>query len=260
MIKGAINFSLYDSGIVTTIAAAMSVYPTSINQTGVASHSLFRIFKVNRNGNTINSIEMINTIHKTVVDGEVVYLYNVDPSNVQDDYELVFDFEKMSVLTETGAAYYFEIPLNKGDYAIGNITADSSKKGAHLLYLDIGANGDQSPEGGDDEPGVVPAHKMNAVTFVDDAAIENKTTEGYSVVTFEVKMDSEATGHNGLAVSFNRTSPTEILYNVDDPSGVFSVTSVKDDASLNVTEGQWNTALADYQKDGYFRRRDTDES
>ena len=255
MIKGAINFSLYDSGIVTTIAAAMSVYPTSINQTGVASHSLFRIFKVNRTGKTIDSIEMINTIHKTVIDGEVVYLYNVDPANVQDDYELVFDFDKMSVLTETGAAYYFEIPLNKGDYAIGNITADSSKKGAHLLYLDIGANGAASDSGGDDGPTVVPAHKMTAVTFVDSAAIANKTTENYSVVTFEVNINEGVTAHGGLSMSFNRTSPTQLIYSQDDPSSAFTVTMVKDDAQLSVEKVQ-NMLIADLQKKRYFRRKD----
>ena len=179
----------------------------------------------------------------------------MDPANVQDDYELVFDFDKMSVLTETGAAYYFEIPLNKGDYAIGNITADSSKKGAHLLYLDIGANGAASDSGGDDGPTVVPAHKMTAVTFVDSAAIANKTTENYSVVTFEVNINEGVTAHGGLSMSFNRTSPTQLIYSQDDPSSAFIVTMVKDDAQLSVEKVQ-NMLIADLQKKRYFRRKD----
>ena len=36
------------------------------------------------------------------------------------------------------AVYYFEIPVNEGEYALGSVTGD--KTGAYLMYLDIGAS------------------------------------------------------------------------------------------------------------------------
>jgi hypothetical protein len=37
----------------------------------------------------------------------------------------------------TSSAYYFEIPVNDGEYALGSV---GGKKGAYLVYLDLAAN------------------------------------------------------------------------------------------------------------------------
>lgn len=49
----------------------------------------------------------------------------------------LFDMEwVMSPKMITNAVYYFEIPANKGEYALGSV---AGKSGAYLMYLDIGA-------------------------------------------------------------------------------------------------------------------------
>ena len=246
-IDGALNFTVQNSVTITAIAA------TNFSQSG--PHSLFYLYKVERNAdNSISNVVEIKTIHKNLnpQNGELLYAYNLSNAD-SSKYTLLYDSSTMNELKEAGAAYYFEIPVNAGDYAIGCKTGDSA--GAYLMYLDIGANGDQAPDGGDDGPTVVPSHKMTAVTFVDSAAIANKTTENYSVVTFEVKINEGVTAHGGLSMSFNRTSLTQLIYSQDDPSSAFTVTMVKDDAQLSVEKVQ-NMLIADLQKKRYFRRKD----
>ena len=142
----------------------------------------------------------------------------------------------MTALNEANALYYFEIPLNAGDYAIGSTTNDNTS--AYVLYLDIGANGDKAfddDNNGEDE--VVAAHQIEGVTFVDSAAITAKSTEGYSVITFEVAIQSSAYGqnHSGLTVVYNRTSKTAMTVTETDPKNVFDITTIKDDDALSVS-------------------------
>ena len=238
LLNGAINFSVSAHGYITAVAG------TYFKANG--AHSLFTIFVVNRdaNGNfTQNPLVKITTIkEKRDSSGKLIeYVYNLDPANYESGYtyNTVYDISKMNVLTENGAAYYFEIPLNPGDYAIGCDTGEAND-GAYLMYLDIGANGNFSNaegggNGGEGE-GESAVHKMTGVTFVDDAGITNKSTAGYSVVTFEIAIDENASAHSGLSVGFDRTSLTSMTCAVDDPSSVFTITDVKDDANLNVTK------------------------
>ena len=251
LLKNAVNFSVKSSGFITAVAGSYRQ-----EQEAVYYHTLFDIYKVDRDSN--GKIIATNKIEKIYDKGNGEYEYKYS-SGGEISGNCVYDAEQMNVLNNVNAAYYFEIPLNAGEYAIGfpanmGKIGNQSPVGAYLMYLDIGANGAASDSGGDDGPTVVPAHKMTAVTFVDSTAIANKTTENYSVVTFEVKIGEGVTTHGGLSMSFNRTSPTQLIYSQDDPSSAFIVTMVKDDAQLSVEKVQ-NMLIADFQN-RYFRRRD----
>ena len=83
----------------------------------------------------------------TIANAPYIYLYSdstySDPNaathmtyagNTQTE---LFDMDwVMSPKMITNAVYYFEIPANKGEYALGSV---AGKSGAYLMYLDIGA-------------------------------------------------------------------------------------------------------------------------
>ena len=248
LIDGAINFKVKSSGLITTIAGTFAA--------ASGNHSFFNLIEVKYDSsNRISSARVITDIWVKYSGTEIVDIqYNNDLADTTG-YKKVYSEANMNSLASTQTAYYFEIPVKAGDYALG--TLKGTNYGAYLMYLDIGANGDQTPDGGDDGPTTVPAHKMTAVTFIDSAAIANKTTADYSVITFEVNIGSGISEHDGLTMNFNRTSQTQMLYSQNDPSSAFTVTLVKDDAQLSVEKVQ-NMSIADFQKNRYFRRRETE--
>ena len=74
--------------------------------------------------------------------GEFEVVEYSDINNVLTYYEVTFNTDWITEPTGVSAnnkrVYYFEIPCNKGEYALGSV---DGKIGAYLLYLDIAANG-----------------------------------------------------------------------------------------------------------------------
>ena len=104
------------------------------------------------------------------------------------------------------------------------------------MYLDIGANGDMSSN---DTPGTeTMTHVIESVAFVDDAAINDKSTAGYSSVFFSLTIKNSVTEHDGLQVDFDRKSKTRMDYAVIDVGNAFTVVSKKEDENLNFNTGQ----------------------
>ena len=65
-------------------------------------------------------------------------------TNKPTNYTEVFKTSQIKVNSEvastySGYAFYFEIPMNDGEYCLGSIN-ESGANGAYLMYLDIGAN------------------------------------------------------------------------------------------------------------------------
>ena len=70
-----------------------------------------------------------------------IYEYSDGTNNVSgNDVKGTLEFDMNWVtnpIMVNNAVYYFEIPVNKGEYALGSV---SGKNGAYLMYLDIGAS------------------------------------------------------------------------------------------------------------------------
>ena len=99
-------------------------------------------------------------INQKTSEFEVVNYDDID--NLSTYYEIVFNTDWITNPTgvqkrtndNQNRVYYFEIPCNKGEYALGSV---DGKIGAYLLYLDIAANG------GDEVESVVSGQENNKI-------------------------------------------------------------------------------------------------
>lgn len=154
MTANSIDFHVQQSGSIKFFAG-------TYYDTGEEVNNFFSLYHIKRNGEKIDSVKEISKIYS--LGGDCVYLYTdgttssgVNANTLTDD-KLKFDCKWISNptvgITEK-SLYYFEIPVNKGEYALGSAKEGD---GAYLLYLDIGANGEGSGETG---------YTMDKVRFV----------------------------------------------------------------------------------------------
>ena len=126
----------------------------------------------------IISIKEIKEIYKsTDLTKDYIYKYSDDSTTdtITSDYSLIFSTDRIKVQNSiiSNAVYYFEIPVDAGEFAIGAAAGKSA--GAYLMYLDLGTNGGTSP----------------VVTSVDDfASVEYRSTPDFTehsilLITYE---------------------------------------------------------------------------
>lgn len=168
--SNSVDFVLTENGYINFFAG--SYFPT--NNTFFSLHQIFRKTSSSQqiiddtevtvyDKNEISDIKEIRKIYKNNgysasadnPEKKYIYVYNdgkyslpnggISQGQFIDDNpsyatELIFD---MSWVTDIGsdiimnACYYFEIPVNDGEYALGSV---SGANGAYLMYLDIGAS------------------------------------------------------------------------------------------------------------------------
>lgn len=136
------NYQMPESCIDFNISSGKLAFFASSH--GVSNtRSFFSLHQITRNGGEITAIEEISKIYASGSGYVYAYAGEEDPYGA-NGYELKFD---TSILTEQrqgnnplGSSrgegtklYYFEIPLNAGEYALGAVA-----NGAALMYLDIG--------------------------------------------------------------------------------------------------------------------------
>ena len=156
-----IDFNLYDRGFINFVAGSYYTAQTPNND------SFFSIYEITRDPNdetTIIDIKEINKIYaKKNSNGDIdttkayYYTYTVNGNEVglegkPEGYEVVFNCRWITHPNDSsyyGAggnnpsawsnnrAFYFEVPVNAGEYAIGST---DGRTGAYLTYLDLAAN------------------------------------------------------------------------------------------------------------------------
>lgn len=151
MVANAIDFKAKKKGHINFFSG--TYYGTDKN--------FFSLHEIKRNGNNITEIKSISKIyaHKTNTKADYIYLYDDNTYSgdySEANYELAFDVDWLiNPEINLNSVYYFEIPVNAGEYALGSA---STGDGAYLMYLDIGANGNTD---GDEEN-----YTMDKVRFV----------------------------------------------------------------------------------------------
>lgn len=95
---------------------------------------MFSLFQIERDAsNKITKATLIETIWvKYNASNEVTEIqYNLSGST--SGYTCVYDIATMNTLSQHGAAYYFELPVKAGDYALGSVA--KSNGSAYLSTL-----------------------------------------------------------------------------------------------------------------------------
>lgn len=154
----AIDFNLKGEGYINFFAA--TYFYQNDNWKTKYNNCFFSLHVIERDGSTINSIKEISKIYQnqsaSADKAQPSYVYEYTDGTTDTGVKdasgnfipgtkgtLLFDTR---VLTnpdldkewENNAAYYFEIPVNKGEFALGSVSG-KNKNGAYLRYLDIGA-------------------------------------------------------------------------------------------------------------------------
>ena len=96
----------------------------------------------------IKSIKQISKIYENTdanTKGETPYVYQYSDNSTSSIGTIgtgataLFDTAWITnpTIDHLNSAYYFEVPANKGEYALGSV---AGKQGSYLMYLDLGAN------------------------------------------------------------------------------------------------------------------------
>lgn len=197
--EDSINFNLATDGYVTFFGATYYV-----NSTYGSNKSFFSLHEIERNeDNSIKEIREIKKIYANLGSDKVEnpYVYSYDgslPSNT-DANHLVFDVSWISTNVQmvNYCLYYFEIPVNAGEYALGSV---SGLNGSYLLYLDIGT-------GAADYQSVTIEEKVTSKTF------SETYPTGVDFVR-DVKNVSEVSGGSTAALMIVATPNDKIKYAV----------------------------------------------
>lgn len=136
MPASSIDFNLAKKGVVNFFAGTYFS----------GNNSFFSLHHIERNSSdSITSIKEIAEIYQSTnkrKDYIYKYIDNTYSDTLTSEYSLVFSTDRIKTCQSNSgwtdnAVYYFEIPVNAGEYALGSVDGGT---GAYLMYLDIGAN------------------------------------------------------------------------------------------------------------------------
>ena len=145
--------------------------------------NFFSLHKIDRDPMTkeitnIHQISKVYGVPNSQTD-EFIYEYNDGTFSkgtaAPDDgiYQMMFDTAWIETPAEIqlNAAYYFEVPVNEGEYALGSV---SGLDGAYLMYLDISANSQETQRTDVTEITTVESQKtsyIKGIQLVEQAAL-----------------------------------------------------------------------------------------
>ena len=227
LLRGSVEFHLKKNGYINFFAGTY--------YTATRDFNFFSIYKVNRTNGSISSVKRISQIYTNSSSGpKYVYKYSDNSYSEGTADSLVFDvaatLEADAPLNN--ALYYFEVPVNEGEYAMGMVPGKSASAytGAYMIYLDLsaGAGDDGGTELIDDFGSVDYRSATETVTSnillityeqlaeqqvnIAVAYIESKYTITYSGDLTQIKITVLKTGYE---VWFNETQlPDEIKTNI----------------------------------------------
>lgn len=257
--RNAITFNLPEAGYINFFAG--TYFP--------GNTSFFSLYSIERSKDgKITAIREISKIYGVIdsstklIDNSKEYVYSYTDGTYSDslpsDYKVVFDAkwindpDTIGMSKLTNRVFYFEIPVNEGEFALGSVAGSD---GAYLIYLDLAANGTRRVAS-------EPTHEITGINFVDDAWLDTNTDiQDYPIVAFSIEMANGTDQHEGVTAGFDRQSATSMNYRLSgDGSASFTAIPI---ANNKVTITQ-TTSMAVYrispQAFSLSRRRDEDIS
>jgi hypothetical protein len=225
--EDCIDFTLRSQGYINFFAG--SYFSGSDVQCFFSLHQIFR-----NEQNEITEIKEINEIYKNT-DGTYTYRYNGEnaPSSGTKVFDTAWLTDPSNIIADR--VYYFEIPVNEGEYALGSV---AGKNGAYLLYLDISTHQGDS---------ILTREKMEIITttyllpagvrFSDDEykayIIPITQTDNIEIVSEDQTVTSDP------ALSDTSTSETRLVETVTikDYAGTLAVQRITDGNNVTYYRG-----------------------
>ena len=159
--KSCIDFRLKDTGYINFFGGS---YYARTSSTGSYADSFFSLNYITRNAQDgISSIKQINNIYlnTNTAEGQPKYVYGFSDNTYSTGTRGTLVFNMNFIMNEPpahNALYYFEIPVNAGEYALGTVSGKTG--GGYLMYLDIQAAGTTPTETVVDDFGSVEYRSM----------------------------------------------------------------------------------------------------
>lgn len=202
--KGSIDFNLKEEGIINFFAGTYNSSNVSLN--------FFSLYEVTRNNSgNVTALTQIKKIY--AASSGTGYIYQTGNSKPSGAGDLVFDVETIlhGNAPVINMMYYFEIPVNAGEYAMG---VAGSTQGAYMIYLDLGANGGQESNLVDD---------FHSIDYRD--AID---TVEHSILLITYELSDEQT----LSVSVSFSDNSYYIYASSDDAIQIKITTLSTDYSF----------------------------
>ncbi len=198
------------------------------------NNSFFSLYEIKREADDVSNIKELKKIKNIYSTGNAKddYVYEYDDGTTSGDttgLNTIFKtswIEKNSVTSNV--AYYFEIPVNAGEYALGSV---SGANGAYLIYLDIGANAQV-------------VNRTTVTELVEQTRATYKFAKGICIISAGISdttasnsycvLIEDITSSSGSDVTFNRdTSTANIAYT---NTAVISCDYKKDTLKLKIND------------------------
>lgn len=236
MPAGAIDFKIHDKGVINFFAGAYN--SADVNM------SFFSLYKIERDGsNNITSINEIRRIYDNPdyasdnTQNPYIYSYtNAKPSGATDD-GLVKNLDSSLRVTQVpvkNALYYFELPVNAGEYCMA-ISSATSNQGAYLMYLDIGASGSDKDD--------IKAYSITTISggnsFPSGVDFLPITVTGNGGCTIGVEIASGKQGVIAFVITDNK-----IDVDNDDQIGAYSYRNETNYAASSPAENKFTCTLS----------------
>ena len=213
MPKNSIDFNLKESGYINFFAGSYQHNTTN------TCDSFFSLHVVKRNSSGgITSIAEISKIYNNTdasTKTEFPYVYELENSTyyagMKNGSEVTYTkgstvvFDMQYLWNTPGvdyAMYYFEVPVNAGEFAMGSHSGKD--KGTYLLYLDLSANAAEEQETHNQTVGIANSALFSQVDFQISAPVTNSCfnvafviPNGATKETFSVTISSGTVTHEG---------------------------------------------------------------
>ena len=207
LLKNCVNFNVKTDGIINFFAGAY--YDQTVNNQYVAkADCFFSLYTVDRNESTnaINSVKLISKIYKdTRASNKHIYQYSDSSYSASSDYlgDIVFDMQYLwSEPPVQDALYYFEIPVDAGEFALGGVSGQDG--GAYLLYLDLSASASEQTQTHNQTFSIANASSFSQIDFQIATPVINSCfnvafviPNGATKETFSVTISSSSVEYNG---------------------------------------------------------------
>ena len=231
--KSCIDFNLKEEGYINFFGGS---YYARTNSS--YADSFFSLNYITRNASDgITSIKQINQVYtnSNTAEGQPKYVYKFSDNSYSTGTAGTLIFNMSFLMNEPpahNALYYFEIPVNAGEYALGTVSGKSG--GGYLMYLDIGTSGSEEVTTYDTDHKILTESIFTQMDFLSSGYIINSCFNiGFTVPTGATKDNFYVlVSRNGDVYDVTVVNTTETKFTLyvllvdddDDPDNTFPYT------------------------------------